>query len=220
MSWRVLSPVLGTNERLLGNWSTFKTFAMLALVLIVKTREFLDVGCGDVPKGDVNLDLFYYGRGSNFVMGEAHHLPFKDETFAKVYCKHCLEHLEAPLVFFGEAKRILRKGGVLECVYPTDTLLTKKTIHNLLNLHWSSAFKWRRKVTGVDRINYGGHRWQLPDGRVLRLLQKAGFRKVEFERISFPTLRMDSDQKKKKWKALVNAYLPRWQIETRFVAKS
>jgi ubiquinone/menaquinone biosynthesis C-methylase UbiE len=187
---------------------------------MVEIVETLDVGCGDVPKGNVNLDLFYYGKGDNFVFGEAHHLPFKNETFVKVYCKHCLEHLENPLVFFGEAKRILRKGGVLECVYPTDTLLTKKTIHNLLNLHWSSAFKWKRKVTGADKINYGGHKWQLPDGRVLKLLKKAGFEKVQFERISFPTLRIDSDRKKKRWKTLVNACLPRLQIETRFVAKS
>jgi ubiquinone/menaquinone biosynthesis C-methylase UbiE len=187
---------------------------------VVKTVELLDVGCGDVPKGDVNLDLFYYGRGKNVVLGEAHHLPFKAETFTKVYSKHCLEHLENPLAFFGEAKRILKKEGILECIYPTDTMLTKKTIHNLLNLHWSSAFKWKRKLTGADKINYGGHKWQLPDERVLKLLQKAGFKKVEFEKISFPTIRMDSDKKKKRWKILINTYLPKWQIETKFVAKS
>jgi ubiquinone/menaquinone biosynthesis C-methylase UbiE len=182
--------------------------------------EFLDVGCGDRPKGDVNLDLFYYGRGMNFVFGEAHHLPFRDETFARVYSKHCLEHLMNPLAFFKEAKRVLAKGGTLECIYPTDTMLTKKTIHNLINLHWSSAFKWKRKLTGADKINYGGHKWQLLDDRVLKLLQKAGFKRVEFEKIGFPTIRMDSDPRKKKWKILINTYLPKWQIETRFVAKS
>jgi ubiquinone/menaquinone biosynthesis C-methylase UbiE len=182
--------------------------------------EFLDVGCGDVPKGDVNLDLFYYGRGKNFVIAEAHHLPFKDETFVKVYSKHCLEHLENPFAFFKEVKRILKKEGVLECIYPTDTLLTKKTIHNLLNMRWSSAFKWKTKLTGAEKISYGGHKWQFTDGKVLKLLQKAGFQKVEFERISFPTIRMDSDRSEKKWKILINAYLPKWQIETRFVAKS
>jgi len=182
--------------------------------------EFLDVGCGDVPKGDVNLDLFYYGKGKNFVLGEAHHLPFKSETFVKVHSKHCLEHLQNPYAFFREAKRILKKDGVLECVYPTDTLLTKKTIHNLLNLHWSSAFKWKTKVTGAAQINYGGHKWQLPDDRVAKLLQKAGFNQVSFQRISFPTIRMDSDRKEKKWKILINTYLPRWQIETKFMAKS
>lgn len=178
------------------------------------------MGCGDVPKGDVNLDLFYYGRGKNFVFGEAHHLPFKNETFTKVYSKHCLEHLESPPAFFEEARRILKKEGVLECIYPTDTMLTKKTIHNLLNLHWSSAFKWKRKLTGADKINYGGHKWQLPDDEVLKLLHKAGFKKVEFQKISFPTIRMDSDKEKKTWKTLINKYLPKWQIETKFMAKS
>jgi len=186
---------------------------------MVKTMQTLDVGCGDVPKGDINLDLFYYGKGKNFVIGEAHHLPFRDQTFTRVYSKHCVEHLEDPLKFFTEARRILIKDGVLECIYPTDTMLTKKTIHNLLNLHWSSAFKWKTKLTGADKINYGGHKWQLRDDRVHRLLRKAGFREVNFRRISFPTIRMDSDPKKKKWKMLVNTYLPRWQIETRFEAK-
>jgi ubiquinone/menaquinone biosynthesis C-methylase UbiE len=181
--------------------------------------DLLDVGCGDVPKGDVNLDLFYYMKAPNFVFGEAHHLPFKNESFIKVYSKHCLEHLEDPLVLFQEAKRILKKGGVLECTYPTDSLLTKKTIHNLINLHWSSAFKWRRKVTGCDRINYGGHKWQLSDNGVLKLLHAAGFTEVEFKRINFPTIRIDSDRKKKKWKLALNKYLPKWQIETRFTAK-
>jgi len=181
--------------------------------------EFLDVGCGDVPKGDVNLDLFYYGRGANFVFGEAQHLPFKDGSFTKVYSKHCLEHLDNPLSFFIEAKRVLSKDGVLECIYPTDTMLTKKTLHNLLNLQLSSSFKWKRKLTGAENINYGGHKWQLPDDRVRKSLQKAGFKKVEFEKISFPTIRMDKDKKMKGWKAFVNRYFPKWQIETRFVAR-
>jgi ubiquinone/menaquinone biosynthesis C-methylase UbiE len=179
----------------------------------------LDIGCGDVPKGDVNLDLFYYRMGRNFVKGEAHHLPFKDETFTKVYSKHCIEHLENPLKFLEEVRRILKQGGMLECTYPSDSMMTKKTIHNLINLHWSSAFKWKRKLMGIEKINYGGHKWQLPDDRVCKLLLKAGFTDVEFTKISFPTVRMDTDLKKKRWKAFINAYLPKWQIETKFVAK-
>jgi len=30
---------------------------------------------------------------------------------------------------------------------------------------------------------------------------------------------MDLDQNKKKWKIVINRYLPRWQIETQFTAK-
>ena len=181
--------------------------------------KVLDVGCGDRPTGDVNLDLFYYGKWKNFVVGEAHHLPFKNKVFDKVYSKHCLEHIENPLKFFEEAIRVLKNGGLLECIYPTDTMLTKKTIHNILNLRWSSAFKWKSKLTGASKINYGGHRWQLPDERAHKLLRKAGFTKVDFYKIRFPSIRMDIDPKKRKWKIFLNKYLPKWQIETKFIAK-
>jgi ubiquinone/menaquinone biosynthesis C-methylase UbiE len=182
--------------------------------------QILDVGCGDRPIGDVNLDLFYYGKCKNFVIAEAHYLPFKNNTFDKIHAKHCLEHLENPLIFFKEAKRVLKKGGTLECIYPTDTMLTKKTIHNLLNLRWSSAFKWKSKVTGGEKISYGGHKWQLPDDTTRKLLRKAGFKKIIFHKIRFPTIRTDIDRTEKKWKTVLNKYLPTWQIETKFVAKA
>jgi len=182
--------------------------------------KILDVGCGDVPKGDVNLDVFFYVKCENFIIAEAHHLPFKDGVFEKVYSKHCLEHLENPLKFFKVAKRILKNGGTLECIYPTDTMMTKKTIHNLLNLHWSSAFKWKSKVTGTEKISYGGHKWQMPDDTTGEFLRKAGFKKIVFHKIRFPTLRTDIDRTQKKWKTALNKYLPTWQIETKFVAET
>jgi len=152
--------------------------------------KILDVGCGDRPTGNVNLDLFFYGKWKNFIIGEAQHLPFKNEVFDKVYSKNCLEHLENPLEFFNEANRVLREGGILECIYPTDTMLRKKTIHNLLNLHWSSAFKWKTKLTGGEKITY------------------------------FPSIRMDTDRKKRRWKIFLNKRLPKWQIETKFEAEN
>jgi ubiquinone/menaquinone biosynthesis C-methylase UbiE len=182
--------------------------------------KVLDVGCGDRPTGDVNLDIFFYGKWKNFTIGEAHHLPFKNGVFDKVYSKDCLEHLENPLEFFKEAHRVLKNDGILECIYPTDTMLTKKTIHNLLNFYWSSAFKWKTKLTGGAKINYGGHKWQLPDERVHKLLKKAGFTEVNFYKISFHSIRMNRDQKKRKWKIVLNKYLPKWQIETKFRARA
>jgi ubiquinone/menaquinone biosynthesis C-methylase UbiE len=180
--------------------------------------QTLDVGCGDRPAGNVNLDRFYYGKGENFVIAEAHYLPFKNGSFDKIYAKHCLEHFDNPFKFFKEAKRLLRRGGVLECVYPTDVMLTKKTIHNLLNLRWSSAFKWKSKITGDEKITYGGHKWQLHADTVYKLLRKAGFTEIVFHKIRFPTIRVDKDCRKRKWKNKLNKYLPTWQIETKFVA--
>jgi ubiquinone/menaquinone biosynthesis C-methylase UbiE len=168
----------------------------------------------------VNLDLFHYGKWRNFTIGEAHHLPFRNSVFDRVCSKHCVEHLENPFEFFRETKRILKEGGTLECTYPTDTKLTKKTIHNLLNLRWSSAFKWKKKLMGKENINYGGHKWQMRDAAVSELLREAGFKKVAFTKISFPSIRMDLDPKIRQWKVILNRYLPTWQIETRFVAET
>ena len=56
----------------------------------------LDVGCGDKPKGDVNIDLFFYGKWNNFVIAEAHCLPFKNNT---------------KVIFSGDGERIRVKGN-------------------------------------------------------------------------------------------------------------
>ncbi len=131
-----------------------------------------------------------------------------------------MEHFENPPKFFEEAKRVLKNGGVLECIYATDSLLTKKTIHNLLNLRLSVAFKWKSKILGKSKINYGGHKWQIGDDAVHKLLKNAGFTKVNFYKLRFPSIRTDKDPKKIQWKYLLNKYLPTWQIETKFVAET
>jgi len=183
----------------------------------------LDVGCGNVPKGDVNLDIHYFGKWKNFLFGDAHHLPFKNGVFDKVYSSHTVEHLENPFKFFQEAKRVLKNDGILECIYPSDITLKKKTIHDLLNLRLDLAFKWKTKITGGDKINYGGHRRHLPNDGVLKLLKKAGFRDATFQEISFPTIRTIDDIRRgrepRKWKVFLNKYLPEWKMETKFIAE-
>jgi len=57
--------------------------------------------------------------------------------------------------------------------------------------------------------DYGGHKWQLPNETVLKLLHKAGFTEVNFHKIKFPSIRMDRDRKKRKWKIFLNRYLPK-----------
>lgn len=96
----------------------------------------MDVGCGAgifigackrfgkfVVGIDVNCDqLSYavnYGKGL-LVLADASHLPFKDSSMDGVFFSHVIEHLENPFPIFGEIRRVLKKGGVLVVITPTE----------------------------------------------------------------------------------------------------
>jgi ubiquinone/menaquinone biosynthesis C-methylase UbiE len=102
-----------------------KTLYLLSAILEVSVRarmSVLDVGSGDIPKGDVNCDLFRYfsphvnKRGQirivdtshNFVCCDAEHLPFKNRSFGEVFCRHVIEHVEHPYKLIDELIRVAR----------------------------------------------------------------------------------------------------------------
>lgn len=76
----------------------------------------LDVGCGNSPRGDVNLDLLVEDdlQGEpiqvniipNFVRGDVESLPFRNGAFSKVHCHHVLEHTEDPGCGVSELLRV------------------------------------------------------------------------------------------------------------------
>lgn len=89
----------------------------------------LDVGCGNLPVGDVNVDL-YVTEGShrpgreqlrvreirNFVRADAEHLPFKDKVFSECISRHTVEHVENPFRMISEMKRVT--NGVVKVIAP------------------------------------------------------------------------------------------------------
>jgi len=142
--------------------------------------KVLDVGCGNAPKGDVNLDLFFYGKWKNFIIAEAHHLPFKNSIFEKVYCKHCLEHFENPLKFFEEAKRVLKNGGTIECIYPTDAMLTKKTFTTYLTSNGHPLLNGRQSSPGAKKSAMEATNGNYPMTEFLNCLEKQASQKQVF----------------------------------------
>jgi len=85
----------------------------------------LDLGCGHSPlarffPNRIGLDIAP-APGLD-VVGDAHFLPFPDETFALVVCSEVLEHLADPQTAVSEMARILKPQGQLllttSFVYP------------------------------------------------------------------------------------------------------
>ncbi|WP_298067978.1 class I SAM-dependent methyltransferase [uncultured Mailhella sp.] len=106
-----------------------------------KKISVLDAGCGEgeqmyitrtilpdaeITGVDVSCSLIYKDIGT-FVACDLSKdkLPFTDESFDYVYSQHVIEHLEDPLHFIKECKRVLKPGGVLyiECPDVRWTLL-------------------------------------------------------------------------------------------------
>lgn len=82
--------------------------------------KVLDIGCGNKPRGTVNIDLFpehtihrggfvainHPERICNFVKADASHLPFRTNSFDLILSSHCLEHLDTPIEALKEWMRV------------------------------------------------------------------------------------------------------------------
>ena len=71
----------------------------------------LDVGCGGGrflpdPHGEVNCDIDRTRKVENFVQCDAHHLPFRAESFSHVWCANVLEHVKDPMKVYRELYRV------------------------------------------------------------------------------------------------------------------
>ena len=78
----------------------------------------LDLGCGDREMAEIcastNLEyvgMDYSGTAPD-LLGDAHALPFRDDSFDFILSIAVLEHLRYPLVATREAYRVLKPGGL------------------------------------------------------------------------------------------------------------
>ena len=63
-----------------------------------------------------------YGK---FKVGDAHKLPYESHYFQAVFCLEMLEHVDTPAQVISEIKRVLKKGGMVVILVPSDSILFK-----------------------------------------------------------------------------------------------
>ena len=77
----------------------------------------LDLGCGATPHRDMCERANFRYVGLDYknklapILGDAHALPFRDESFELILNMNVLEHLQYPAVAYAEISRVLKKQG-------------------------------------------------------------------------------------------------------------
>jgi ubiquinone/menaquinone biosynthesis C-methylase UbiE len=163
----------------------------------LKGKKVLDVGCGFGAYGlaaerrgasmSVGLDISPEYKKSKlclFVLADAQALPFKDSCFDIVLMVEVLEHLPCEMEALREAKRVLKKKGLLLLTvpnkfYPFEThgmKIGSIEIQNMLGigipfLSWMPNFVRKR----VERARIYTQK------QILNILHKQGFKPLKVE---------------------------------------
>lgn len=121
--------------------------------------EYAEAQLAEAPMDFDNLE---------FMQGDAHDLPFEDESFDVVYCRYLLEHVREPLLVLQEMHRVLKSGG---------QLFTQENNIDMTVYHPACpAFEdiWQRFIALQDKL--GGD--ALIGKKLYMLLKQTGFSQV------------------------------------------
>lgn len=133
----------------------------------------LDVGCGTRPKGDVNIDFFQEGfnphtgdqikggfmsarKTPNFVLADAEHLPFKNESFRVAFSSHTMEHVRNPLLMLQEMCRVAQRRVIVRVPHRKGSEARIPHHMNYLDEEWFKeasellGYKSKQLITSYD----------------------------------------------------------------------
>jgi SAM-dependent methyltransferase len=110
--------------------------AILTKMLVGSPPNCLDTGCGDGAKSllfhdaigiDISVQSLKKAKkntGKNVILGDAHNLPIRDNSFSQVIMVEVIEHLSEPSKAILEVRRVLNnKGRIL--IQTPNRLLTR-----------------------------------------------------------------------------------------------
>lgn len=131
-------------NNLLQRFWHWRRFAEIPTMIDHVDGAILDIGCADGVFSDVllratgassliGIDVLpasvdwanQHWKNSNmhFQTGDAHHLDFSDSSFSAVFCMEMLEHVFDPALALREMFRVVKPGGYMIVLVPTDSIL-------------------------------------------------------------------------------------------------
>ena len=138
--------------------------------------RILDIGCGELKyDGSIGIDV-RLTRSVDIIayVGTKYYLPFRDNTFDKVYSSHVLEHFSHRETddILKEWARVLKKNGTIEIIVPWLRIralifVLRPTRKEIINIYG-----------GQDYI-YNYHKCGFSFGIIKRKLLTAGFDEVK-----------------------------------------
>jgi predicted SAM-dependent methyltransferase len=146
----------------------------------------LNIGSsGEHVEGWINADLLRDPEGRCLRMDATEPWPFEDGAAEAINSEHVVEHLEraAAPVFFAEAFRVLRPGGVIRTSTPDLRGITEAYLaadHGTLAAHRAHGYEARNHGDLLNNyLQMHGHRHVYDFETLALLLTEAGFEQVE-----------------------------------------
>ncbi len=130
----------------------------------------LNLGCGkDIKQGYVNIDKVFL-EGVNIIC-DIEELPFKNNVFDKILCKHVLEHINNLIDIMTEIHRVLKEEGIVRIEVPHCSCIlaysdpTHKTFFSYTTMEY---FETMRKFNWYSKVKFQivSRRFQFSGGRM------------------------------------------------------
>lgn len=99
----------------------------------------LNLGCGNTRYEDtINLDILNCSMINVDIIANAKMIPFKDESFEKVFLFQVIEHIERRfhMRVFDESWRVLKKQGIILLTSIDSIEIMKRFIDNKYGKRW------------------------------------------------------------------------------------
>jgi len=136
----------------------------IALAEKLKPHRILDVGCGvgeptlfplhergyRVVGLDISDSHLAFCQGLDVVLGDAHHLPFPNDSFDLVVATEILEHVAYPDLVLEEAKRVSSRWGLFSVPHQLDELDYKIHLRKFNRESFVSLVSAHMKVISVS----------------------------------------------------------------------